>query len=305
MSGASYYNYYQTDPNTLVISVMGAMGRGKSSLLNAIAGETIYPTGRAVEPITTHVDSAIRPWRNPPISRFCHLIDTPGMCDSSVRDKKNVQEMVKYFKSLSYGVSAFILVFNIDDTRYVLERGSGRNMLDAYTQNMLHLFERLLGRDFWRYVIIVFTHVDEDNRDLLGENIDALSDPQGGFVAEIQRVFDLDPVSIRLPIIFLTTKNVKYSTYAHQNLKDLYDAIQVCEEQTRGKKFSCRWFQQILATPNEEQKTGFIVSSLRDAVSAIRNVVSGGGSDGSSRGGMSSGVRQSSRDDRSGWCPIQ
>lgn len=49
MSGASYYNYYQNDPNTLVISVMGAMGRGKSSLLNAIAGETIYPTGKAVE----------------------------------------------------------------------------------------------------------------------------------------------------------------------------------------------------------------------------------------------------------------
>lgn len=178
--------------------------------------------------------------------------------------------------------------------------------LDAYTQNMLHLFERLLGRDFWRYVIIVFTHVDEDNRDLLEDNIDVLSDPQDGFVAEIQRIFDLDP-SIKLPIIFLTTKNVKYSTYAHQSLQELYDAIRVREEQSRGKKFSCRWFQQILATPNEEQKTGFIVSSLREAVSAIRHVVSGsGGGSNGSRGSSSSGVRQGSRDDRGGgWCPIQ
>jgi hypothetical protein len=53
------------------------------------------------------------------------------------------------------------------------------NRLDAYTQNMLILFEQLLGREFWKYVILVFTHVDENIRDLLEDNIDVLEDPHG------------------------------------------------------------------------------------------------------------------------------
>lgn len=44
---------------------------------------------------------------------------------------------------------------------------------------MLSLFEQLLGREFWKYVILVFTHVDEHNRDLLEDNIDVLADPNG------------------------------------------------------------------------------------------------------------------------------
>ncbi|RUP45081.1 hypothetical protein BC936DRAFT_148634, partial [Jimgerdemannia flammicorona] len=185
--------------------------------------------------------------------------------------------------------------------------------LDAYTQNMLHLFERLLGRDFWRYVIIVFTHVDEDNRDLLDDNIDVLSDPTDGFAAELGRIFALDPATVKLPTIFLTTKNVKYSTYAHQCLQDLYDSIRVREEQARGKKFSCHWFRQILATPSDEEKTGFIVASVREAVGALRNIFSsggGGGSGGSSQArtgysGRGSQPREERGGSGGGWCPIQ
>jgi hypothetical protein len=47
---------------------------------------------------------------------------------------------------------------------------------------MLILFEQLLGREFWKYVILVFTHVDENIRDLLEDNIDVLEDPNGKFL---------------------------------------------------------------------------------------------------------------------------
>ena len=46
---------------------------------------------------------------------------------------------------------------------------------------MLSLFEQLLGREFWKYVILVFTHVDENIRDLLEDNIDVLEDPNGKY----------------------------------------------------------------------------------------------------------------------------
>lgn len=51
--------------------------------------------------------------------------------------------------------------------------------LDAYTQNMLILFHQLLGKDFWNFVIIVFTHVDEELVDELEDNIDAVIEDQG------------------------------------------------------------------------------------------------------------------------------
>lgn len=51
--------------------------------------------------------------------------------------------------------------------------------LDAYTQNMLILFHQLLGKDFWNFVVIVFTHVDEDFRDDLEDNMDAVTASNG------------------------------------------------------------------------------------------------------------------------------
>jgi predicted GTPase len=48
-SELSYDQYYTSDPKTLVLSCLGAMGNGKSSLLNAICDEQIYRTGKGAE----------------------------------------------------------------------------------------------------------------------------------------------------------------------------------------------------------------------------------------------------------------
>jgi hypothetical protein len=48
-SELSYDTFYASDPKTLVLSCLGAMGNGKSSLLNAICDEQIYRTGRGAE----------------------------------------------------------------------------------------------------------------------------------------------------------------------------------------------------------------------------------------------------------------
>lgn len=44
---------------------------------------------------------------------------------------------------------------------------------------MLVLFHQLLGKDFWNFVIIVFTHVDEEFRDDLEDNMDAVTASDG------------------------------------------------------------------------------------------------------------------------------
>ncbi|CAO3667911.1 hypothetical protein G6F70_004389 [Rhizopus microsporus] len=248
------------EKNTFVVSALGAVGTGKSSLLNAITGEYTFETGNGVELTTQHVNGITKEWKFAPSLQYCHLIDTPGLIDSSVHDRQSIQEMIKYFKSLQYGVSAFFLVFNINDIR-----------LDAYTQNMLVLFHQLLGKDFWNFVIIVFTHVDEEFRDDLEDNMDAVTASDDGFVAEIRRIYKLSK-SFEPSVVFTSTQNVRNSSYTQRHIRELYYAVGMCEARNNGKRFTCNWFKQIMSIPSEEQKSNFIAESIKDAWSSMSNV---------------------------------
>lgn len=245
------------DRGAYVVSALGAVGTGKSSLLNAITGEYTFETGDGTEAKTTAVEGKIKEWKFAPSLQYCHLIDTPGLVDSNIQDRLSIQEMTRYFKSLENGVSAFFLVFNINDIR-----------LDAYTQNMLILFHQLLGKDFWNFVVIVFTHVDEDFRDDLEDNMDAVTASNDGFVAEIRRIYKL-PRSLEPSVIFTSTQNVRSSSYTQRHIRELYFAVKMCETRNNGKRFTCNWLRQILTIPNEEQKSNFIRDSIKDAWSSM------------------------------------
>ncbi|ORX60542.1 P-loop containing nucleoside triphosphate hydrolase protein [Hesseltinella vesiculosa] len=252
---------HDTNPDTLVISALGAVGTGKSSLLNAIAGSKVFEIGSSTA-TTVEVDGLIRPWAYIQGTRYAHLIDTPGLSDYLRHDRHTVQEMVKYFRKLENGVSAFLLVFNAYDTR-----------LDAYIQSMLQLFEALLGKSFWNFVVIVFTHVDEDSLDDMEEHIDKLNDPQDGFVAEIRRLHNLSPRSFMPSMIFTSNQNVRMSQYAQRHVRDIYNAVRTCESRNNGRRFTCNWLHRIRTISNEEEKASYISTSIRDAWSSVTSSV--------------------------------
>ncbi|ORZ02899.1 P-loop containing nucleoside triphosphate hydrolase protein [Syncephalastrum racemosum] len=249
------------DPETLVVSALGAVGVGKSSLLNAIAGERLFDVGDTYA-TTQEIQGEVRPWKYAPTTKYAHLIDTPGLCDSLAHDRQNVQEMVRYFKTLAYGVSSFLLVFDIKDIR-----------LDAYTQDMLSLFQQLLGKDFWNFVVIVFTHVDEDCRDELDDAIEAVLDPEDGFVTEIARLYKLSTKTFVPTVIFATTQNVRMSNYAQRQVRDIYNAVVRCETRNDHRRFNCTWLRQIMAYQNEDEKTDFIKQSIIGAWSTVASSV--------------------------------
>ncbi|KAF7728898.1 hypothetical protein EC973_005293 [Apophysomyces ossiformis] len=221
-----------------------------------MAGEHVFETGTG-SATTVAVRGEVREWKNAPIPKNVHLIDTPGLSDS-VYDRQAVQEMIRYFKTLQYGVSSFLLVFSIDDIR-----------LDAYTQNMLHLFQQLLGKGFWDFVVIVFTNVDEDRRDELEDNIEAVLDPQEGFVSEIRRIYKLSARSFVPSVVFTSTQNVRVSSYTQKHMRELYYAVAQCEARNESKRFTCPWLRQILSLPTDEQKTNFISQSIRETWAAM------------------------------------
>ncbi|KAF9978754.1 GTPase IMAP member 7 [Modicella reniformis] len=249
------------DENNIVLAVMGAVGNGKSSTLNSIIQEPLFASGRAVGPVTKQIGNCLRYWRLPKVGRTVHIVDTPGICDSTYKDVANVHLMVEFFKSLSHGVSAFVLVFNVHDTR-----------LDEYTKNMLRLFERLLGPQFWKHVVIVFTHVDEDQRSYLEDNINALTDPREGFVQVIRQWFQF---SYQLPIVFLSNHDTRYSQYAHNCFLELYDAVVAVENGPRREKFTCTFFQEVNNRTGVVQDN-FIAQRIRSAVAAIPQMIQAG-----------------------------
>lgn len=126
----------ETGLDTFVVSALGPVGTGKSSLLNAITGEYAFETGDGTDvdfssktlnasywPLffkkakTREVEGKTLEWKFAPSTKYCHLIDTPGLVDSNLQDRQSIQEMTRYFRSLENGVSAFFLVFNINDIR--------------------------------------------------------------------------------------------------------------------------------------------------------------------------------------------
>ncbi|KAG0222571.1 hypothetical protein BGX31_009010 [Mortierella sp. GBA43] len=194
------------------------------------------------------------------MKRTVHIVDTPGMCETTYKDIENVQLMVDFFKSLSHGVSAFMLVFNIHNTR-----------LDQYTKNMLKLFEIILGRQFWKHVVIVFTHVDEDQRGYLEENIEALVDPEEGFVQTIRQSFG---VPHQPPVVFLSNRDTRYSQYARDCFMELYEAVKSIEN-GRKEKFTCTFFQEVNNRTGMAQDS-FILQSIRNAAATIPQMVQAG-----------------------------
>ena len=82
----------------------------------------------------------------------CKLIfaDTPGLSDSrgEEADKGNISKIIEYVKS-NPKIHIFFLFFKMSD------------MADLHHKDMVHKFEKHLGKEIWNKTIIVLTHANE------------------------------------------------------------------------------------------------------------------------------------------------
>ncbi|KAI7866655.1 P-loop containing nucleoside triphosphate hydrolase protein [Spinellus fusiger] len=224
------------DPSIRVISVLGRIGTGKSSLLNAIADEFVFNVGEA--PSTTEITTGVVKgeillWKTTQVGKQVHLIDTPGFCDSKVENHQHVVALMRYLRAMSLGVSVFMVVISIHDIR-----------LDASTQIMFDELHALLGKEFWNYVMFVFTHADEDV-EALERNKEAVLDPQDGIVKYLCELYQLSPKTFVPNILFISTLDLATSSYSQRQIRLLYNAVNVCEVHNHSKRFTCPWFKHI------------------------------------------------------------
>ena len=148
----------QAYPSPRII-IIGETGVGKSSLANVLLGRHHQHNGTGFqhgcfnvswgtgEVMTTKTCPDSGNWlgniSNPKVT----VIDTPGFGDSFEKEEKTIDNLVDVLKDDVQYIHAFVLAFD----------GSKPPRLTLLIRNVLNLFQRMFGKDFWKNAIMEFT----------------------------------------------------------------------------------------------------------------------------------------------------
>lgn len=123
--------------------MIGKTGVGKSAVGNTIVGRKVFHSAASAQSVTeTCEKERARSRRN------IHVVDTPGILDTS-RSAENIrEEIAKCIQVSSPGPHAFLLVVQIG--RFTKEE-----------ENSVEALEKLFGPEASKYVIVLFTRGDE------------------------------------------------------------------------------------------------------------------------------------------------
>ncbi|OZJ01850.1 hypothetical protein BZG36_05339 [Bifiguratus adelaidae] len=183
----------------ITIVALGRTGDGKSSLLNDMMENSFFDAKTAVQSQTSQAREFVGFWA--PTRRYkaeskvfgCNVkvVDTPGFLDSEGRDielKLKTREKIVEIAS-NEGLNVILLTFKIYASVDIVMQ-SLRSLSE-----LLHPFD-----DFWKSVMLVFTHCEYNNREATRENKTIM---QTQVSEKIQLEYDLHRP---LPMVFLSTK---------------------------------------------------------------------------------------------------
>ncbi|XP_062609659.1 GTPase IMAP family member 9-like [Saccostrea cucullata] len=123
--------------------IAGLRGVGKSALTNSIAGSDVQVSKGSLGSVTQKA-SQIKCKRK---ERYLVCFDTPGL--STINDTKLVQE--QYEKCLIKAAPGFHAIL-------VVQKAIS---FSDDNENFLNKITKMFGEDLWKFVVFVFTHIDQ------------------------------------------------------------------------------------------------------------------------------------------------
>ncbi|XP_035985802.1 GTPase IMAP family member 9-like [Fundulus heteroclitus] len=130
--------------NETKIVLLGKTGVGKSSLGNAILGDSLFKEKSSPTSETNMFNAESKDINGERVT----VIDTPGIFDNRLKEEDLKAEMIKCIEHCSPCIHAFLIVLKVD--RYTDQE-----------KEIIHKIKQYFPKEILKHAVVVFTHGDQ------------------------------------------------------------------------------------------------------------------------------------------------